>query len=296
MKKLNDNVTVSQFDYNGIKYNKISNEQTGLIETKPSIKNELNIYETGHYLVKSYFFIPILINLSDLILTAFHLARLNISMNSQIVDFGCGKGYLIYFLKKIGFKKLSGIETSISRAKFAREITGLEICSKFYSGGQIMGEKQDCVILLHVLEHIEKPFEFLNKLITESVKNGGLVYIEVPNINSISSKIAGNTWAHFTPHFHINHFTLQSFKNFCLINNFEYKVVGTFSFYNSAIGMTSALLSLPGYKGSLFEDLKKKKILIIMAFLLLLPFTVLLEGILSIFTKKGSVIKFVIKN
>ena len=295
MKNSKDNIIFSQFYYKRILYNKTKDEITGLIETTPVQKSEVDIYETGHYLVKPFFFIPVLINLADMIFTAFHLKRLEISMNSRIVDLGCGKGYFIYFLNKVGFKKLAGVETSISRASFARQITGIEICSEFYSGGQILGERYDCVTLIHVLEHIEKPFEFLNILIAGAVKKGGVVYVEVPNINSLASKIAGNTWAHFTPHFHINHFTLESFKNYCMLNNFEYKVVGTFSFYNSAMGMSSALLSLFGYKGSIFEDLKKKKTLIIIAFLFLLPFTVIIEGLLSLFTKKGSVIKFAIK-
>jgi 2-polyprenyl-3-methyl-5-hydroxy-6-metoxy-1,4-benzoquinol methylase len=295
MKNLNDNIISSQFTYKKVLYNKYENTNTGLIETYPVKKNEVDIYETGHYEVKPLFFIPILINLADMIITTFNLNLLKIFKNSNILDFGCGKGYFIYFLKKIGFKKLAAVETSISRANFSREISGVEVCSKFYSGGRILKKKYDCITLIHVLEHITNPFEFLNSLIDGAIENNGLIYIEVPNIDSFSSKIAGHNWAHFTPHFHTNHFSFKSLINYCVSNNLEYKVVGSFSFYNSAMGMTSAILSLFGYKGSIFEDLKKKKILVIIAFVFLIPFTLFVELFFSLLLRKGSVIKFAIK-
>lgn len=294
-KNSKDNLTISQFYYNGSHYNRVEDEITGFIKTIPTQKIEVDIYETGHYTVKPFFIIPFLINLPDMIFITFQLKMLEISKNCQILDFGCGKGLFIYFLKKVRFKKLAGLETSISRVSFARKLTGIEISSDFYLAGQILNKRYDCVTLIHVLEHIDKPFNFLNKLISGAVKKGGVVYIEVPNINSLASKIAGNTWAHFTPHFHINHFTLESFKNYLKIKKLEYKVMGTFSFYNSAMGMSSALLSILGYKGSMFEDLKKMKMLIITAFFFLLPFSILIELLLSLFTTKGSVIKIAIK-
>ncbi len=288
--------SLHQIRFSGHLYNVKKCALCGFVETTQVTESNIDIYETGHYEIKPYFFVPVLINLADYILSITSIRRFRISKSSGILDFGCGKGYFLYFLKKIGFKKLSGVETSPSRSAFARNITGLEIGSDFYSGGTILGKQYDCITLFHVLEHIKDPFPFLNTLVSAAVKEQGIVYIEVPNINSVASKIAGTTWAHFTPHFHTNHFTIESFKNYCTLNNYNYKVVGTFSFYNSAMGMTSALLSLFGYKGSIFEDLKKKKLIIIIAFIILLPVTILLEGLVSFFLKKGSVIKFVIKN
>jgi 2-polyprenyl-3-methyl-5-hydroxy-6-metoxy-1,4-benzoquinol methylase len=277
-------------------YNVKECKSCGFIETTPLAYTGVDIYETGHYQVKPYFFIPVLINLADFIITFFSIKRLKISKNSSFLDFGCGKGYFLYFLNKIGYKKLAGVETSVSRASFAREITGIEIGSDFYSGGTIFGKKYDCITMIHVLEHIKNPFVFLDTLIGSTVNHNGIVYIEVPNINSVASKIAGTTWAHFTPHFHTNHFTVKAFIKYCILKNYEYELVSTFSFYNSAMGMSSAILSLFGYKGSIFEDLKGKKIHIIISFVLLLPFTVLVEALVSLFLKKGSVIKFAIKN
>lgn len=291
-----EELSFRQISFNSKVYNvKICNK-CGFVETTHLIDDGVNIYETGHYVVRPYFFIPLLINLADFFLTLFSLKSFKVSKVSTILDFGCGKGYFLYFLKKVGFTKLSGVETSLSRASFASRITGLEISSEFYYSGPIMGKSYDCVSLIHVLEHIKVPFDFLDKLIGGAVNDKGVVYIEVPNINSVASKIAGVTWAHFTPHFHTNHFTIESFKNYCQLKNYEYKLVGTFSFYNSAMGMTSALLFLLGYRGSIFEDLKRKKIIVIFLFLLFLPISLLLESFIALFANRGSVIKFAILN
>ena len=150
--------------------------------------------------------------------------------------------------------------------------------------------------MIHVLEHIPEPFLFLDKMLDGCIEDSGCIFIEVPNINSLSSSIAKKNWAHFTPHFHTNHFTILTLQKYCYDRGLKFSTAGTFSFYNSAMGMTSALLSIFGYRGSIFEDIKMGKLIILFAFIILLPISVLLELLLAIFTNKGSVIKFIIFN
>ena len=174
----------------------------------------------------------------------------------------------MYVLKLLDYKKLYGLETSKPRANFSGRLTGLVISEEFYQGGKILDKQDDLVTLIHVLEHIPEPFLFLDNLILGGVKHEGCVMIEVPNITSISSLIAKNILAHFTPHFHTNHFSLFSIQNYCFDRNSRYSYVSSFSFYNSAMGMTSDLLSIFGYKGSIFEDLKRKNIYSVFTYLL----------------------------
>lgn len=287
--------STSTLTYKGADYCLTECKQCGYIETKPIKKSDIDIYESGHYQVKSYFYLPLIINFLDYIYIYIILRLRGLNSLSNILDFGCGKGFFLYFLKLFKMKNIYGSETSISRARFASEINHINISSEYYSEGKIMDKTFDCITMIHVLEHIENPFEFLKPIIKDVLNINGSLFIEVPNIGSTASRLAGKTWAHFTPHFHVNHFTTQSFNNFCLMNNLKYELVSTFSFYNSAMGMTSAILFLFGYRGSIFEDLKKKKIGIIIPFIILLPLTILLELVYSIFFKKGSVIKCIIK-
>ena len=288
------NTVSKKFSYKNKSYNSITCNSCGFVQTKPVEDSNIDIYETGHYRVKSYFIIPFLINLPDYIYIWLILLQNGIVKTKDLLDLGCGKGYFLYFLKNMGFKKLSGVETSKSRAAFARDLVKTKISSDFYYGGKIIDQTFNCITMIHVLEHIEKPFDFLDKLISDAVNDNGTLFIEVPNVESFSSKISGVSWAHFTPHFHTNHFTPLSFKNYCKSRNYKGKLAGTFSLYNSSMGMTSAILTLFGYEGSLFEDLKNKNLFIIISYVVLFPITLLLEIIVSFLFSKGSVIKFII--
>jgi len=284
----------SIFEFSNKLYSKKECENCGLIITEPSDGLSLDIYDSGHYEVKKFVIVPFIINLFDYLYIIMIMKSKGLKRHSFILDFGCGKGFFLYTLKLLGYKNIFGLETSKSRADFSRSISGVHISEEFYSSGKILDRKFDQISLIHVLEHIPSPFLFLDNIIEGAIENKGFLFIEVPNIDSYSSKIAKNYWAHFTPHFHTNHFTISSFKKYCNDRSLNFSFVGTFSFYNSAMGMTSAILSLFGYKGSIFEDLKSKKLLILFSFIILLPLSIIIELILSLLLKKGSIIKIII--
>lgn len=284
------------FNYKDVEYSREFCKNCGFIITLPYSGTRDNIYDSGHYTVKGFKLIPFIINLPDYLF--FHLIFVikGIKRSVNILDFGCGKGFFLYLLKMLGYKNLSGVETSKPRADFSKKLTGLKISNDFYNGGKIMNQKYNLVTMIHVLEHIPDPFLFLDKMLHGCIEDGGSIFIEVPNINSLSSIIAKKSWAHFTPHFHTNHFTIISLKQYCFDRGLKFSTAGTFSFYNSAMGMTSALLTIFGYRGSIFEDLKMRKLIILFSFIILLPISILLELLLSLFTNRGTVIKFIIYN
>ena len=185
-------------------------------------------------------------------------------------------------------------ELSDPRADFAEKLLSFKINREYYYEGVIIDSKWDYITLVHVLEHIDNPFKFLDSLLHGALVDDGKIYIEVPNFHSVSSLIAGKAWAHFTPHFHTNLFTIRSFENYCLVKNVKHEILGTYSFYNGILGMSSAILSIFGYRGSIFEDLKLKKLKIIFCLFAFLPISFLLELFSTIFLKRGSVIKILI--
>ena len=284
----------SDFSFNGIKYLQKKCKTCGLMFTVPEQGINGDIYDSGHYTVQKMIFVPMLLYTLDFFYFHLILKSKGLVKKSHVLDFGSGKGFFLYFLKSKGYHRLYGVETSKPRAEFSRNLTGLNISNDYYHGGDIMGRKYDFITLIHVLEHIPEPFSFLNTLIEGALESEGCLFIEVPNINSFSSRISGRIWAHFTPHFHTNHFTSQSIEDYCKERSLKYSFVSSFSFYHSVMGMTSAVLFLFGYRGSLYEDLKGKKLLIILALIGLFPITFILEVLCSLSAKKGSVIKFLI--
>lgn len=281
-----------KFTYNKTEYEIKVCKETGLAVTNPLNGSiESTIYESGHYQVQKWKLVPIILNMPDYIYSLFLLKFLGFNRSNTLIDFGCGKGYFLFFLKLFKYNNLGAVETSRPRAQFAEKLLSFKVNREFYDKGKISNRRWDYITLFHVLEHIQSPFSFLDNLLKGAVNENGVIYIEVPNYHSISSMMAGKVWAHFTPHFHTNHFTIKSFERYCLDSDRNFKILGTFSFYNGILGMSSAVLSKFGYKGSLFEDLKSRKFHVILSLIVLSPLTIFLESLSSILFNRGSVIK-----
>jgi SAM-dependent methyltransferase len=88
----------------------------------------------------------------------------------SIVEVGCGKGLFLEILLNRGFD-IYGFDPTYTGENS-------RIIKEFFKHG-IIKEPVACIVLRHVLEHIENPFVFLNEL---KIANGGegLIYIEVP--------------------------------------------------------------------------------------------------------------------
>ena len=86
------------------------------------------------------------------------------------VEIGCGKGYFLEMLCQSG-ADIMGFDPAYE---------GENICvRKDYFRGKLNGEKPDYIILRHVLEHIARPWDFLDSLSEKSKRDCG-IYIEVP--------------------------------------------------------------------------------------------------------------------
>lgn len=69
--------------------------------------------------------------------------------------------------------------------------------------------KYDLIILRHVLEHTYRPIELL-KFLLKRLKTNGILYVEVPNLNSGCAKIFGKCWKNYYVPRHIFHYTKKS--------------------------------------------------------------------------------------
>ncbi len=105
--------------------------------------------------------------------------------NANILDIGCGMGHFLYLLKREGYQNFSGIDISAQQVEFCKEnITEKVMVADLYEFLK-KGEKFDAIATHDVIEHQpkEKLLEFL-RLIFESLRDGGVVFIKTPNMSN----------------------------------------------------------------------------------------------------------------
>ena len=94
--------------------------------------------------------------------------------NKVLVDFGCGNGGFLNFVKEI-CDKVYGIELQKDNYDYFKKCN-LNVISDI----ELLPEKVDFVTMFHVLEHLKNPVEELKKL-KPYLKENAKVIIEVPN-------------------------------------------------------------------------------------------------------------------
>jgi SAM-dependent methyltransferase len=96
----------------------------------------------------------------------------------SVLDIGALTGFNLNTFKKAGYK-VHGVEPSSNNVKFAKNKYNIDLFAgtleEYYQEKDV--QKDDLVILSHVLEHIPNPLDFIEKV---SQLNNKYLYIEVP--------------------------------------------------------------------------------------------------------------------
>lgn len=111
----------------------------------------------------------------------------------KLLDIGCGTGEFLKSLNKIRFDKF-GVEINPIGAELCRK-NGLKIFNEDILIKDFGNEKFDVITLWHVLEHIEKPMELLNK-VHQILENNGILVLATPNTDSLGFKFGRKYWFH----------------------------------------------------------------------------------------------------
>jgi SAM-dependent methyltransferase len=121
------------------------------------------------------------------------LARLAplLEPGARVLDAGAGGGEFVFVASAAGFRA-SGVEPNEGYCRFSVAEYGVDIRNGFYQDLPAGDAAFDCVTLFHVLEHLEEPVEALRDLASKA-RPGGLVAVEVPNVNATGSA-PGQRW------------------------------------------------------------------------------------------------------
>lgn len=101
---------------------------------------------------------------------------------ASILDVGCGAGEFVYLLRR-DHLDASGLEPGREYADFARRVLAVPVQTATVDAAVVAPRSQDLVTMFHALEHVPDPRRVL-ATVREWVKKGGLVVVEVPNVES----------------------------------------------------------------------------------------------------------------
>ena len=99
--------------------------------------------------------------------------------------------------------------------------------------------------MIHVLEHISNPLALLRE-INKILKPQGVLFVEVPNLDSLEFQLFREKWGYLSAPRHLNHFTTQTLTR--ILNKAGFRII------EISFPITIPLL----FSGSLINSLKTK--------------------------------------
>jgi len=124
----------------------------------------------------------------------------------RILDIGAATGILLSVFKDNGWE-VWGVEPSGNSQVIIKR--GFKVVKSEFERALLPKSYFDVVVLNHTLEHLKDPLKVLRK-VKDILKGGGVVYVDVPNFGSLSSRLYRRKWPYLLPEEHVHHFTPSS--------------------------------------------------------------------------------------
>jgi len=139
--------------------------------------------------------------------------KINLNKNLKILDYGCYHGAFLYACKKVLKFQTFGTDYNEQGLKMAKSLFLVDKVFKTKTDFFSKKINVDILSMLHVLEHLEDPVKFLNKIKMNILKKNGIIYIEIPN--PYSNPLDDPT--------HLNMYSLETAEY--LLKNCNYKIL-----------------------------------------------------------------------
>jgi len=167
-------------------------------------------YESGLMSIQKLFAAPIC-----------HLLKAR-APGPRLLDIGFGQGWVLQLARSYGFEPY-GMESSVLQIERleAQLGTHLHLVQPGESDFPLNGF--DAVVVSHVLEHLEAPDQFLGQVF-RAMNPDGVLYIAVPDIESLQFQLFGKRWDVIAPLSHLQYFqesTLSRLLRDCLFKDLE---------------------------------------------------------------------------
>jgi SAM-dependent methyltransferase len=145
----------------------------------------------------------------------------------RVLDIGCGTGDRLDVWRSKGFEAY-GVETSRS-ADYARDHLKLNVVRGDLFSARFPDQFFDLVMLYNVLEHTHNPTAICEE-VRRILRENGFLIIQVPNKDSLQSKIFGKRWAAFDVPRDLYYFNIKTLRD--LLEKIGYRVFKADDFMN----------------------------------------------------------------
>jgi 2-polyprenyl-3-methyl-5-hydroxy-6-metoxy-1,4-benzoquinol methylase len=176
---------------------------------RPASQDELrDVYEGGAYQDRDF---AAGYAADDTIDERLHNARVRVgyvqrfARSGKLLDVGAAGGAFVLAAGRAGLDA-RGIEPSPAFARHARERLGVDVADGRLEDADIEPGSLDVITLWHVLEHVPEPLAAL-AICVRALRPGGLLVLEVPNLDSVMYSVMGREWTHLDPQAHVAQFT-----------------------------------------------------------------------------------------
>lgn len=167
----------------------------------------------------------------------------------EVVDVGCGPGWLLNAFRARGWKT-RGTELSESAAEFARDVMGLSVESRELGDMEGVAGRFDAAVLWHVLEHHPDPGAQLRET-ARALKPGGVLLVGVPNFGCPGSRWSGDSWFALDVPRHLSHLPASRLRGMLKRAGFRVRVERHLAPEYDFFGFAQTLLNRLGLRRNL---------------------------------------------
>lgn len=166
-----------------------------------------------------------------------NLIQKYVKTGSSILEIGCGDGILLGMLTGKKYKTV-GMEPGKLAAQKAIN-KGLNVINDYFPSSEVK-ENFECVILSHVLEHIEDPQSFIQTIFDTT--NATYLLLVQTNYKGVMPKLLKQGWYGWAEEQHYWHFTIGGIKKLVAKIKGNFQVVDYEFSSMEYIGSRKALL------------------------------------------------------
>lgn len=146
-----------------------------------------------------------------------HIERYT-SPPGRLLDFGCGWGFFLDAAREKGWE-IHGLEPLPGHALYTRGKVGANVITDILRDDTFPDDYFDVITAFQVFEHLPDPAGDLARL-SCALRPGGIMLVEVPNIDTWGIRLLGKRHRHFVPD-HLNFFSAETLGRLFIAGGLE---------------------------------------------------------------------------